>query len=161
LRDIPIQDVMEKMGYGREQQDDHFVYRDAQHQIVLAVNNKNEMSDRDGVICRNSLDAVMHMQNVNEKQNISQTDAFHWLADNFGASRAVAALVVKQEQYSVEHLRERSLEMARLEKERFSPEQTLSPGREPTMERMPLGHDQQQPSLPMHDDHDRDFGFSR
>jgi hypothetical protein len=161
LRDIPIPDVMEKMGYGREQQEGHFVYRNAQQQIVLAVNDKNELINRDGAICRNSLDAVMHMRNVNEKQNISPTDALHWLADNFGSSRAIAAIVVKQEQYSSKHLIERSLEMARQDKEREFAQQTLSPGREASFERLPPGHDQPQQNLPQHDDHDRDFGFSR
>ena len=50
------------------------------------------------------------MRNVVETKNISSTDAFHWLTDNFGSSRAVAAMVVAQEQYSSEHLREWSLE---------------------------------------------------
>ncbi len=126
---------MEKMGYDREQQGNDFVYCDAQQRVTLAVNEKNELRDDSGVNCRNSLDAVLHLRNVNEGKNISSTDAFHWLAENFGSSRALAALVVSQEQHSAEHLREWSLENARAGIERDQLQKITAPGREPTLGR--------------------------
>ncbi len=135
LRDIPIPDVMEKMGYCREQQGNDFVYRDAQQRVTLAVNEKNKLGDDSRVICWNSLDAMLHLRNVNEGKNISSTDALHWLAESFGSSRALAAVVVSQEQHSAEHLREWSLENARAGIDRDQLQKITVPGREPTLGR--------------------------
>ncbi|MBA2732679.1 MAG: hypothetical protein H0U54_07275 [Acidobacteria bacterium] len=58
LRDIPIPDVMEKMGYDREQQGNDFVYRDVQQRVTRAVNEKNEL--RDGTGAQRTTDPVVH-----------------------------------------------------------------------------------------------------
>jgi hypothetical protein len=158
LHDIPVPDVMEKMGYGREQQRNDFVYRDAQQRVALVVNNKNELSDRTGVICRNSLDAVLHIRNEHKQQNISPTEAFHWLADNFGSSRAVAAVVVAQEQHSAEHLREWSLEKARAVIERDPLQKITAPGLEPAFGRETPAERTLEMQMP---ERDMDFGLSR
>jgi hypothetical protein len=158
LHDIPVPDVMEKMSYGREQQGNDFIYRDAQQRVALVVNNKNELSDHGGVICRNSLDAVLHMMNEHKQQNISPTEAFHWLAENFGSSRAVAAVVVAQEQHSAEHLREWSLEKARAVIERDPLQKRTAPGREPTLGRDTLAERSPEIQMP---ERDMDFGLSR
>jgi regulatory protein YycI of two-component signal transduction system YycFG len=161
LTDIPVHEVMKAMNYGDEQQDGHYVYRNSQQQVVLAVNEKNELISRDGVICNNSFDAVMHMKNVNEKKDWTQHDALHFLAENFGSSKAVAALLVKQEGRAVEHIKEWSLEQERAS---LTTQQSLvTAERDLTLDRdtMNRGGFQQQMDLPQHDEPDHDFGFSR
>jgi hypothetical protein len=100
----------------------------------------------------------MHMRNVVENKSISSTDAFHWLTDNFGSSRAVAAVVVTKEQHSLEHLREWSLEKARAVSGRDLTQKMTAPGREPTLGRETPAERTPEIQTP---ERDIDFGLSR
>lgn len=116
LSDIPMPEVMEKMGYGREQQGGAHVYRDAQGQISLRVEGQKLLDHRNQVICRNSVDLVIHMRRRGEGgEGYDQTQALEWLRDQFGDARAAGAAVAHREQYALEFFgqlreqRERSL----------------------------------------------------
>lgn len=104
LRDIPMPEVMEKLGYGREQVRDAFVYRTAQGQIEYFIRDNQLHDAQQIVLCRNSVDLVMHMKNVDQDESITRTEAVHWLAEQFGASRALAAYVVWSESNAREYL---------------------------------------------------------
>jgi hypothetical protein len=139
LRDIPLPDVMEKMGYGREQVRGEFIYRGAENQIALSIKDGLVRDANRNVVCRNSVDLVLQMKNEHEGLNITHHDAVDWLADNFGEKRAVAAHLINQEQALSSSLRERLPER---EREQMRPE----------MERTP------EIEMP---EHDLDLGFSR
>lgn len=98
LKDIPLEDVMERMGYEREQIGNSFVYRDDEQRVQLVIRDQQMQDSQQRTICRNSIDCVLHMRNNNEGWKITQMDAVIWLAENFGEARAVAACVVKIEQ---------------------------------------------------------------
>ena len=141
LRDIPLPDVMEKLGYGREQVQDAFVYRTDQGQIALFIRDGQLHDYQSRVLCRNSVDLVLHMQNVNKGENITRTDAINWLADNFGEERALAAYVVEREQVLGSHL------TGRRQERELATQQRLTPAEHTPEIQMP--------------ERDMDLGFSR
>lgn len=116
LSDIPMPEVMQKLGYGREQQGDAHVYRDAQGQVLLRVEGQKLLDRQNQVICRNSVDLVIYMRRHNEGvEGYTQPQALEWLRDQFGDKRAAGAAVAHGEQYALEFFgrlreeRERSL----------------------------------------------------
>lgn len=117
LTDIPLHEVMEKMRYGREQLGEGYVYRDREGQIALRVEGQKLLDDRNKVICRNSVDLVIHMRQKREGvEGFNQTQALEFLRDNFGDKRAAGAAVAHREQYALEffgHLREKREERER------------------------------------------------
>jgi len=66
LSDIPLPEVMHKLGYGREQQGTSHVYRDAQGEVALRVEGQKLFDYQSKVICRNSVNLVVHMRRHNE-----------------------------------------------------------------------------------------------
>lgn len=136
LSDIPLPDVMDRMGYRGEQVGEGIVYRDVQLRVALSIRGR-EVSDAEGrVVCRNSIDLVCHMRNEHEQEDrqerdFTQGEAFTWLAHNFGVQRAVAAYLVEREQAITVASGLRGQEQHRIERrpeqERNSPaEQTRS-----------------------------------
>ena len=102
LADIPLLDIMEHMGYGRgEDQGNSNVFRDAAGHVVMAV-TASEQQARDQqqrLICRNSLDLVVHMRRQNEgRAEFTQEQGLTWLRDEFGESKAAGAYLVNREQ---------------------------------------------------------------
>lgn len=107
-RDIPIVDVMDRLGYGREQVGSMHIYRDAQQQIAMLVADNQLRNTSHEMICRNSLSVVMHMRTSNEgQQNFTKGDAMNWLADNFGGDRAAGAFRVHQEHQLEDYFEDR------------------------------------------------------
>jgi FtsZ-binding cell division protein ZapB len=116
LSDIPMPEVMEKLGYGREQQGGAHVYRDARGQVLLRVEGQNLLDRQNEVVCRNSVDLVIHMRRHHQGvEGYDETRALEWLRDQFGDRRAAGAAVAHREQYALEFFgrlreeRERSL----------------------------------------------------
>lgn len=99
LSDIPMPEVMERMGYGNERVGDANVYRDAQGQVVLRVEQQKLLDQRNELICRNSIDLVVHMRRNNEGvQPFTHTQALEYLRQEFGDKRAAGAAVAHREQ---------------------------------------------------------------
>jgi len=104
LTDIPMLDVMERMGYGRgEEKGDVNLFRDAQGRVAMAVSAREQKAlDSQGrLISRNSLDLVVQMQKQNEgREDYTLTDGLRWLAQEFGDRNATAALAVNREHWA-------------------------------------------------------------
>lgn len=99
LSDISMPEVMERMGYGNEREGAANVYRDAQGQVVLRVEQQKLLNQRDELICRNSLDLVVHMRRNNEGvEPFTPTQALEYLRQEFGDKRAAGAAVAHREQ---------------------------------------------------------------
>lgn len=117
LSDIPLHEVMEKMGYGREQQGTSYVYRDKQGQVALRVEGQKLLDYQSKDICRNSVDLVIHMRRQHQNvEGFTQTQALEFLRAEFGDKRAAGAAVAHREQYALEYFgrlqeRERTREL--------------------------------------------------
>ena len=157
LRDIPLQDVMEKLGYGREQIGNSFVYRDAQKQVALVVRNQQMHDSQQRLICKNSIDLVVYMQREQMgRQEFTTRDAAAWLADNFGDRRAAAAGLYKSEQDLFEYFAGR-----RQEKEREEQQRGLRPERGQSQVTQLYDRGVEQQDERQRDEPERDYGFSR
>lgn len=103
LSDIPLPEVMHKLGYGREQQGTSHVYRDTQGQVALRVEGQKLFDYQNKVICRNSVDLVIHMRRQHQGvEGFNQTQALEFLRAEFGDKRAAGAAVAHREQYALE-----------------------------------------------------------
>jgi hypothetical protein len=103
LSDIPMPEVMQKMGYGREQQGGAHVYRDAQGEIALRVEGQKLLDRQNQVICRNSVDLVIHMRRRSEGvEGFTQAQAIEFLCEEFGDKRAAGAVMAHREQSVLE-----------------------------------------------------------
>lgn len=152
LSDIPLPEVMHKMGYGREQQGTSHVYRDAQGQVALRVEGQKLFDYQSKVICRNSVDLVIHMRRHHQGVEVfTQTQALEFLRDQFGDQRAAGAAVAHREQYALEFF-------GRLREKREERERSLIPQRGDDPWRGPQGRaeDRDRGGGP-----DRDSGPSR
>lgn len=103
LTDIPLPEVMHRLGYGREQQGTSHVYRDAQGQVALRIEGQKLFDYQNKVICRNSVDLVIHMRQHHQGvEGYNQTQALEFLREQFGDKRAAGAAVAHREQYALE-----------------------------------------------------------
>lgn len=98
LRDIPMPDVMEALGYGREQIRSTFVYRNEDRQVAPTVHENQLLNSQRQVICRNSVDLVVNMMTEHQNEPTSKKQALEILANHFGEGRAMAAGLVCAEQ---------------------------------------------------------------
>lgn len=130
LRDIPLPDVMEKLGYGREQIDNTFVYRGAEGKIGLMVADNQLLDQHRQEICRTSVSLVLYMKNVNEGVETTRDQAIDILADHFGEKRALAAGLVDEEQTRISYFIDRREARERDTQDRMmparTPEQTMT-----------------------------------
>jgi hypothetical protein len=138
LRDIPLTEVMERLDYHGESRGEAVLYRARDGRVSMTVTDAEARNYEGRVICRNSLDLVLFMENVNRGGDISTEDALSWLADNFGEGRAAAAYVARSAQIAAGYMEER-----RLERERQTPGRSLTPGHEDPDHG---GHDHEPPS---------------
>lgn len=103
LADIPLHEVMQRMGYGNERQGEAHVYRDAQGQVALKIEQQKMFDRRNQLICRNSLDLVVHMhQHYKGVEGFTQAQALEFLRQEFGDKRAAGAVVAHREQTVLE-----------------------------------------------------------
>lgn len=130
--DVPLVEVMHKLGYAGEQRDQATLYRDAQRQVALTI-RANEAVHGEQVVARNSIDLVLHVGNVHQGREVTDRAAVVWLADTFGKERAIAATVAHAEQHAgaLIHAHERSRELAR------TPQREWQRAQEPTHAQQP------------------------
>lgn len=135
LRDVPLTEVMTRLDYHGERRGDAVVYRTRDGRASMTVTDSEARNYEGRVICRNSVDLVLFMENVNKGGDVSLDEALSWLAENFGEGRAAAAYVARSEQSAAGFLEER-----RLERER------QAPGRAPAW-----GHEDPDRGAPAHE----------
>lgn len=98
LSDIPMPEVMERMGYDGERHGEAHVYRGEGNVVAMRIEQQKAFDSQGRLICRNSLDLVVHMRRNNEgDEQFNHTDGLRWLADNFGEGRAAASYVANRE----------------------------------------------------------------
>lgn len=98
VADIPLTEVLERLGYKGELHGQTHVYRDDAGRVALMVAG-NTLYDSDRrPLCSNALDSVLHLHNVGEGGEITREQALTWLADNFGAGRSAAACLAERQQ---------------------------------------------------------------
>lgn len=99
LSDIPLKEVMERLGYQGSRQKDETVYRLRDGQTRIAITNENAVYDQeDRLICENSIGLVQLMERANNKVQCTERQALDWLMRAFGEQRAAAAYMHKTEQ---------------------------------------------------------------
>jgi hypothetical protein len=154
VTDIPLEDVMARLGYGREQEGHEFLYRDGAGQVSAFVNDQTLYDAQERVLARNSVEVVLHIRNNVEGENIRRPEALTWLAENFGQARATAAYLVDREQEVTRmfaaHQLEREMPALQQEPDRTT---ALTPGREIGTEAQAL--------QPQEHEIDRGFSFDR
>lgn len=122
LKDIPMLEVMQKLGYeGEKRGPGTVVYFDQHDRVTCGIVDNKFVDMQNKVLAHNSFELVNFMKNENERVNTSRTQVFEWLADNFGTERASAALLVEREHYAFDYLNERSLTKSRERAEQMRP----------------------------------------
>lgn len=113
LTDIPMPDVMDRLGYASEQQGEAHVYRDTQGRVAIHVEQQRAFDRHGQLICSNSLDLVVHVRRHHQRvEEYTPDQALEWLSDEFGERRAAGAAVARQEQYALEFFSRRGDEWA-------------------------------------------------
>jgi Plasmid recombination enzyme len=122
IKDIPMEEVMHKLGYeGERRGSGDIVYLDEHDRVSCGIVDNRFVDTNNKVLARNSFELVHFMKNENEGVKTNRTQVFEWLADNFGSERACAALLVEREQCASEYLNERSLMKSREWAEQMRP----------------------------------------
>lgn len=152
LTDIPMPEVMQHLGYQGEQHGQSHLYRGDHDVVAMRVEEQKAYDSNNQLICRNSVDLVVHMREINEGvEGFSKDEAVEWLRDEFGDRRAEGAALVNRQHEVLEifERRREEHERSRSGQER-SGDVWRAMGREDGFERM-------QSEQPLHD---RDEGFS-
>lgn len=131
LRNVPLTEVMTALDCHGERRGEAVLYRARDGGVSMTVTDEEARNYEGKVICRNSLDLVLFMENVNKGGDVSLDEAFSWLADNFGEGRAAAAYVARSEQIAAGFLEERREEWERQGPERAPASGHEEPGQEP------------------------------
>lgn len=98
LTDIPMHEVMERLGYEGERQGEALVYRTDGGQVAMLVEKQKAFDHHKELICKNSLALVVHMRKENEGiKGFDQNHALEWLRSEFGEKRAHGAAMVHSE----------------------------------------------------------------
>jgi hypothetical protein len=99
LSDIPLPEVMERMGYRAERDGKAHVYRDTQGQDVIVIEGHKAQDNRRLEVSRNSIDLVVRMRrHYQGVEGFTQEQAIEFLREEFGDSRAAGAVMVHREQ---------------------------------------------------------------
>jgi len=112
VRDIPLAEVMSKLGcVGQEQTDRSVIYYSADGRKALTVKDNHAFDYQDKLVAKDSVNLLLYVFHDHCNQDASREDALHWLADSFGEGRAVAAYLAERESaltdYFAEHNRGR------------------------------------------------------
>ena len=128
-RDIPLAEVMSKLGCGgQEQTDSSVVYYSADGRIALTVKDNHAFDYQDKLVAKDSVNLLLYVFHDHRKQDASKEDTLRWLADNFGERRAVAAYLAEQEDALTDYFAERN--RGRDEQERSLAHPLSIPGQE-------------------------------
>ena len=115
LSDIPMPEVMQRMGYAGERHGEAHVYRDAQGQVALRIEQQKMFDRQNQLICRDSLALVVHMRQHNEGvEGFTHNHALEWLRDEFGEQRARGAAVVHSEHSALDFFERQREERQRM-----------------------------------------------
>jgi hypothetical protein len=110
LTDIPMPEVMEKLGYEGARHGEALVYRGDRNEVAMLIEQQKAFDHQRELICKNSLDLVVHMRRHNEGvEGFTHSHALEWLREEFGEKRAAGAAVAHRE-HSVLDLFERGRE---------------------------------------------------
>ena len=100
LTDIPMEEVMERLGYEGERHDQGLVYRGEQNEVAMLIQQQKAYDRQRELICKNSVDLVVYMRREQEgEEGFTQNHALEWLRDEFGEKRAQGAYVANREQF--------------------------------------------------------------
>ncbi len=97
-RDIPLPEVMTRLGYRGEQREGQIVYRSTDGRVAMSITQDGVFNHARELICRNSVDLVAHMRTACEGRECTKERAVEWLAESFGEARATSAYLVEREQ---------------------------------------------------------------
>lgn len=115
-RDVPLPEVMERLGYRGEERADRVVYLTAEGRVAMTIVGGQALDHAQRVVARGSLELVEHVREVHQNRECTREQALEWLADNFGEGRAAAAAAFEAERDAHEHFgrrREQSRERGR------------------------------------------------
>jgi hypothetical protein len=111
LTDIPMPEVMERLGYEGEHQGETLVYRTDQNQVAILIEKQKAFDHQRHLICKNSLDLVVHIRRENERmESFNQNHALAWLQDEFGDKRAHGAYLANRGQSALKFFGQRNEE---------------------------------------------------
>ena len=149
LPDIPMPEVMAHLGYGGEQHGQAHIYRGENNVVAMRIEQQKAFDHSNQLICKNSVDLVVHMREFNEGvEGFSKDEAIEWLRDEFGDRRAEGAALVNR-QHEVLDMFER----------RREGHERIRTGQELADEWQAMGRNEG--FEPMRgESHDRDDGFS-
>lgn len=151
LTDIPMPEVMSHLDYEGERHGHAYIYRGEENVIAMRIEQQKAYDSHNQLICRNSVDLVVHMREFNEGvQGFSKDEAIEWLRDEFGDRRAAGAALVNREQEVLEIFERRREEHERTRPGQERDDSWRSMGRDDGFERT------QQEDL----SHERDGGYS-
>ncbi|MET0623595.1 MAG: MobV family relaxase [Pyrinomonadaceae bacterium] len=98
LTDIPMPEVMERLGYTGERHGEALVYRVGEGQTAMIIRQQKAYDHRRELICKDSLALVVHVRQDGEGvEGFTHNHALEWLRDEFGEKCARGAAVVHSE----------------------------------------------------------------
>lgn len=110
LSDIPLHEVMQRMGYRGEREGEAHVYRDARGQVAIKIEQQKAEDFHRQQTFRNSLDLVVNIRQHHEDvEGFTQAQAIEFLREESGDKRAAGAVMAHREQAVLEFF-ERSRE---------------------------------------------------
>jgi hypothetical protein len=128
LSDIPMPELMQRMGYKGERQGEAHVYRDTRGQVAIRIEQQKAFDFHRQQTFRNSLDLVVHMHRHHKGvEGFTEAQAIEFLREEFGDRRAAGAVIAHREQSVLEFF-----DRTRQERERaLVPERGDDPWRGP------------------------------
>jgi hypothetical protein len=89
LSDIPMPEVMGRLGYDGERHGEALVYRADGGEAAMIIQQQKAYDRQQELICKNSLDLVAYVRRGNEGlEGFTRNHALEWLRDEFGEKRA-------------------------------------------------------------------------
>jgi hypothetical protein len=114
LTDIPMEEVMQRLGYEGERHGEALIYRTDGGQVAMLIEKQKAFDHQREVICKNSLDLVVYMRQEQEGiKSFDRNNALAWLQDEFGDKRAHGAYLANREQSALEFFGRRNEERER------------------------------------------------
>jgi Plasmid recombination enzyme len=115
LTDIPMEDVMERLGYEGERRGEATVYRGGQNRVAVIIQGQKAYDGQGEPVCKNSLDLVVHMRRQHEGvEGYTQDRALEWLREKFDEKPARGAYLVNREHFVLETFERRREERERV-----------------------------------------------
>jgi len=109
MRDIPLTEVMSKLGcVGHEQTDRSVIYYSADGRIAMTVKDNYAFDFQDKLVAKDSVSLLLYVFHDHCNQDASSADALRWLADNFGEGQAIAAYLAEREGALTDYFAERN-----------------------------------------------------